>query len=320
MSRPTGIPREAQRILEGDRRTLAQVISQVEDRDPRAGPILRALFPRTGHAHVVGLTGPLGVGKSSLINALLRHLRSKGTKVGVIGIDPSSPFSGGSVLGDRIRIDREAGDDGIFFRSMASRGYAGGIAASTRAVARLLDAYGMDVILVETVGSGQVDVEIRRVASTSVVVLVPHLGDEVQSLKAGLFEIADVFCVNKSDLPGSDRAARYLAELAALGARTGWTPRVVESSTVEPRGIEEFWQAVEAHEAYLDTSGERALGERRRITAEIADLTREQVQGRLDALLEADTAIAGTVDEVERKKLDPATAADRVYEKLRHQL
>jgi LAO/AO transport system kinase len=321
MSSRAPVPREVRRILDGDRRTLGQVISLVEDRDPRADPILRALFPHTGHARMIGITGPLGVGKSSLINALLGLLRAKKLKVGVIGIDPSSPFSGGSVLGDRIRIDRDAGDPGLFFRSMASRGYAGGIAAATRAVSRLLDAFGMDVVLVETVGSGQVDVEIRRVASTSVVVLVPHLGDEVQSLKAGLFEIADVFCVNKSDLPGSERAARYLAELSALGSKSaGWTPRVVESSTVAPKGIEELWSAIEAHETYLTESGERGRAERRRITAELGDIVREQIHRRLDELLEADRAIEGTVTQVERRKIDPATAADRIYAKLRHRL
>jgi LAO/AO transport system kinase len=321
MSRRAAVPREARRILDGDRRTLGQVISLVEDRDPKAEPILRALFPHTGHARVIGITGPLGVGKSSLINALLGHLRGKGHKVGVIGIDPSSPFSGGSVLGDRIRIDRDAGDPGLFFRSMASRGYAGGIAAATRAVTRLLDAFGMDVILVETVGSGQVDVEIRRVASTSVVVLVPHLGDEVQSLKAGLFEIADVFCVNKSDLPGSDRAARFLAELSAMGSKSGgWTPRVVESSTVLPKGIDELWSAVEAHQTYLTESGERERAERRRITAELGDLVRERVQSRVESLFEADRAIDGAVTQVEQRTLDPVTAADRVYAKLRHQI
>jgi LAO/AO transport system kinase len=318
MSPSSPLPREAKAILDRDPRALARTISWVEDRDPRAEPVLRALFPRTGRSRVIGLTGPLGVGKSSIINALLRHLRGLGRTVGVIGIDPTSPFSGGSVLGDRIRIDREAGDPGIFFRSMASRGYAGGIAAATRAVARLLDAYGMEYVLVETVGSGQVDVEIRRVASTSVVVLVPHLGDEVQSLKAGLFEIADVFCVNKCDLPGSDRAARYLSELAQMGARAGgWTPRVIESSTVANRGIAELWEAIEAHEQHLDASGERASGERRRITAELADLVRERVNRRLDDLLEGDREIAATVAAVERKEIDPTRAADRVYAKLR---
>jgi LAO/AO transport system kinase len=207
MSRARVVPAAARGVLAHDRRALARLITAVENRDPAAVPALKALYPHTGRARIVGITGPLGVGKSSLINLLLGHLRGEGLTVGVVAVDPSSPFSGGSVLGDRIRLDRASGDAGVFFRSMASRGHAGGIAEATREVARLLDAFGMDVVLVETVGSGQVDVEVREVASTSVVVVVPHLGDDVQTLKAGLFEIADVFCVNKGDLPGADAAS-----------------------------------------------------------------------------------------------------------------
>ena len=169
------------------------------DRARRYGPCTRG----PGPSHWSGFSGPLGVGKSSLLSALIGLLRAEGKTVGAIAVDPSSPFSGGSVLGDRIRLERRADDDGVFFRSMASRGEAGGVAAATREVARLLEAAGFDVVFVETVGSGQVDVAIREIATTNVVVLVPHLGDEVQTLKAGLFEIADVFCVNKADLPGS---------------------------------------------------------------------------------------------------------------------
>ena len=322
MTRVARLPPRAAAVLRRDRHALARLISQVEDRDPAVEPVLRALYPRTGRARVVGMTGPLGVGKSSLVNALIRSRRAKGVRLGVIGIDPSSPFSGGSVLGDRIRIDREAGDEGVFFRSMASRGYTGGIAAATREVARLLDAFGMDVILVETVGSGQVDVEIRRVASTSVVVLVPHLGDEVQSLKAGLFEIADVFCINKSDLPGADTAARYLRELVqSAPARAGrWTPRVVSTSTVEGSGVEELWSAIEAHEEYLDTSGHRDEIARRNTEAEVADLVRERVGERVDELLRRDPRVRGVIERVLRRELDPIAAADRVRAELRHRV
>ena len=225
MTRAARIPPAARAILDGDRRALARVISQVENRDPAVAPVSRALYPRTGQTPIIGVTGPLGVGKSSLINLLVARLRELDQTVGIVAVDPSSPFSGGSVLGDRIRFERRADDAGVFFRSMASRGEAGGVAAATREVARLLDAAGFDVVLVETVGSGQVDIAIRDIASTSVVVLVPHLGDEVQTLKAGLFEIADVFCVNKADLPGADLARKDLAELVGLGAgRSGSDP------------------------------------------------------------------------------------------------
>ena len=322
MTRRARLPEGAAAVLRRDRRALARLITQVENRDPAALPVLRALYPRTGRARVIGVTGPLGVGKSSLVNAWIRLLRSRGVRVGVIGVDPSSPFSGGSVLGDRIRIDREAGDDGVFFRSMASRGYAGGIAAATREVARLLDAFGMDVVLVETVGSGQVDVEIRRVASTSVVVLVPHLGDEVQSLKAGLFEIADVFCINKSDLPGAEHAERYLTELVQSGpARPNeWVPRVVRTSALGPSGLEELVAAVDAHESFLDASGHRAEIARRNTEAEVGDLVRERLGARVDQLLQEDPRVRRVIGQVLAREIDPIAAAERLLGELRDRL
>jgi LAO/AO transport system kinase len=312
----------AEAVLRHDRRALARLISAVENRDASALPALRALYPHTGRALRIGLTGPLGVGKSSLLNALIGRLRERGRTVGVIAVDPSSPFSGGSVLGDRIRLERAGGDEGLFVRSMASRGYAGGIAEATREVSRLLDAFGMEVVLIETVGSGQVDVDIRRAVSTSVVVLVPHLGDEVQTLKAGLFEIADVFCVNKSDLPGADGAVRYLRELVSLAPRDDarWTPRVVQTSAAQNTGVDELWGAIEAHEAFLDERGERAKAERRRLAEEIVDLVRGRVGERLEPLLERDPELQGLLEKVVDRKLDPHTAADRLYSDLRRRL
>jgi LAO/AO transport system kinase len=309
----SSLPAAARAIVDGDRRVLARTITAVENGDPSADRVVRSLYRRSGRAPVVGLTGPLGVGKSSLVNALVGRLRSLGQTVGVIGVDPSSPFTGGSVLGDRIRLERRADDTGVFFRSMASRGAAGGVAAATREVSRLLDAAGFDVVLVETVGSGQVDVAIRDIASTSIVVLVPHLGDEVQTLKAGLFEIADIFCVNKVDLPGAEEAKRDLAELVTLGGRpSGWAPPIVGTSTVEPAGIEELWNDVLAHEKYLDTSGERARGERRRLSSEIVGIARDHIGRELTARLEQDPALRRLLDEVVARRIDPRTAADRL--------
>ena len=300
-------------IVRGDRRALARAITAVEAGDAAADPLLRAIFPRTGTAPVVGLTGPLGVGKSSLLNLLVGHLRAAGRSVGVVAVDPSSPFSGGSVLGDRIRLERRADDAGVFFRSMASRGAAGGVADATRDVVRLLEAAGFDVVLVETVGSGQVDVAIRELASTRVVVVVPHLGDEVQSLKAGLFEIADVFCINKSDLPGADTAERYLADLTSLGpAPDGWRPSVVRTSTVTPSGIPELWRAVERHERFLrDAPGHREEL-RRRFAAEIVARAGATLAAELAHRLEAEPALRALVDQVVARRLDPRSAADRL--------
>lgn len=311
----------AQRILKGDRRALARLISDVEEGRPEAREVLRELYPRTGKAPVVGISGPLGVGKSSLINQLLRHLRTAGKKVGVIAVDPSSPFSGGAVLGDRIRIERDPDDPGVFFRSMASRGHAGGLSQSTRDAVRLLEAFGMDVVLVETVGSGQVDVEIHDIATTRVVVVVPHLGDEVQTLKAGLFEIADVFVVNKCELPGADRAARDLKELATLAVpRDGWVPRVVLTSTVEPKGIEELWSAVSEHESAVREGGGSSEVLRERAEREVRGLLQEKVQQLLSEELLEDPAWAQLLDRLMDKEVDPYTAADRAFQELKRKL
>lgn len=313
MSPGAPLPRPARELLRHDRRALARLISAVEDHDPGALPSLRALYRRTSGARVIGFTGPLGVGKSSLINGLLKLLRSQGHRVGVVAVDPSSPFSGGSVLGDRIRIERPAGDEDVFVRSMASRGHTGGVAATTREVCRLLDAFGMDTILVETVGSGQVDVEIREVATTSVVVLVPHLGDEVQSLKAGLFEIADVFCVNKADLPGAEVAAKDLGELVGLAPGEGWRPAVVTTSTEAGTGVDALWSAIAAHEEYLDRAGQRRAQERGRLGQEIVSMVAERVARDLRDGIDRDPELAQLLDQVVARRIDPHTAADRLY-------
>jgi LAO/AO transport system kinase len=313
------VPSAARAILRGDRRALARVISQIENRDPAVGPVSRALYAHAGPLPIVGITGPLGVGKSSLVNLLVARLREAGRSVAIVAVDPSSPYSGGSVLGDRIRFESRSDDAGVYFRSMASRGEVGGLAAATREVSRVLGAAGFEVVLVETVGSGQVDVAVRDVATTSIVVVVPHLGDEVQTLKAGLFEIADIFCMNKSDLPGADVARKDLVELVALGrSRTGWTPRVVSTSTVAPQavGIEELWSAVEAHEQFLDGSGRRVAEERRRLSAEIVELVREEVGREVSERLERDPALRELLDAVVDRRIDPRGAAERLERDL----
>jgi len=318
MNRDARLPPAARAIVAGDRLALARTITAVENGDPSADPVLRSLYGKSGNVPIVGFTGPLGVGKSSLVNALVGRLRSLGQSVGVVGVDPSSPFTGGSVLGDRIRLERRADDTGVFFRSMASRGAAGGVAAATREVARLLGAAGFDAVFVETVGSGQVDVAIRDIASTSVVVLVPHLGDEVQTLKAGLFEIADVFCVNKIDLPGAEVAQRDLAEMVALGGRLGgWAPPIVGTSTSPAVGVDKLWEAILAHEKFLDSSGERARGERERLAHEIVGLARDRVGREFAARLETDPTLRRLLDDVVARRVDPRTAADRLAARSR---
>ncbi len=308
----------ARAIRAGDRRVLARLISDVEAREPATRSILEELYPYTGRIPVIGISGPLGVGKSSLVNLLIQHLRGRGKKVGVIAVDPTSPFSGGAVLGDRIRIQRPAEDTGVFLRSMASRGHSGGVSQSTREVIRLLEAFGMDVVLVETVGSGQVDVEIHEIASTRVVVLVPHLGDDVQTMKAGLFEIADVFAVNKADLPGADEAAHHLMELIRTApAGEKWHPRIVKTSAQIPLGIPELWEVVEAHESYLREGVPGEQARQRRLRQELRDLVTGRFAGELEDAMDRDPALDRLFQKVAEGTLDPYRAADRVYESLR---
>ncbi len=318
MTRSPPLPAAARGVIAKDRGALARLITSAERRDPAAASALRALYPRTGHAQIVGITGPLGVGKSSVINGLLHHLRSIGRTVGVVAVDPTSPFTGGSVLGDRVRLERDPSDAGVFIRSMANRGHAGGVALATREVTRLLDAFGFDVVLVETVGSGQADIEVRDIASTSVVVLVPHLGDEVQTLKAGLFEIADVFCVNKADLPGADLAAKDLRELVSLGPGPGgWKPRIVTASAREGQGIPELWNAIGAHERFLDETGVRADAERKQLAAELLALVTEMVEREVSSGLERDPRLRELLDRVARREVDPRSAAELLASRVR---
>jgi LAO/AO transport system kinase len=304
-------------LLRGDRRALAKLISGVEARTDRSRNVLQAVYGRTGKIPVVGLTGPLGVGKSSIINRLIGHLRGMGKKVGVIAIDPSSPFSGGAVLGDRIRMEHPPGDPGIFVRSMATRGHAGGLAQGTRDTIRLMEAFGMDVVIVETVGSGQSDVDVRDIATTRIVVLVPHLGDDVQSLKAGLFEIADIFAVNKTDLPGSADAVRHLKEMATImQPRNGWRTEVVECSAVNSTGIDSLWASIERHESFQRQSREAAAALRERLSKEVTELVQEKVESLLGGLVNRDGEMKGLLEDVVSGKVDPYTGSDVILERI----
>src|SRR5438477_659138 len=231
----------AQKILDGDLRTLARAATWIENRSPEAEPLLRELFPHTGRALVLGVTGPPGAGKSTLCNQLARLIRAEGKTVGVIAIDPSSPYSGGAVLGDRIRMQEHHADPGVFIRSMATRGWLGGLARATTEMTMLLDAAGRDVVLVETVGVGQDEVEIARLAHVTLVVLTPGAGDDVQTLKAGIMEIAQVFVINKADLPGADKLEREIQ--MTLGLTNGPQPEIVKAIALDGKGVDEVLAA-----------------------------------------------------------------------------
>jgi LAO/AO transport system kinase len=304
-------------VRRGDVRALARAISVVENGEAQARALLAALFPHAGRSLVVGVTGPPGSGKSTLVDRLTARLRRDGKTVAIVAVDPSSPFSGGAILGDRIRMQGHAADEGVFIRSMATRGHLGGLAAATGDVLTVLSASGKDVILVETVGVGQDEVEIVGSADVSVVVLVPGLGDEVQALKAGIMEIADVFVVNKADRDGVDRVVAEIESMLSLATHEGQPPpAIVKTVATEDRGIDELWAAVEAFRAR--SAGDGLLAQRRR--AQLRRQLEETLQARLlrraRAGALAPEELEKTVDRLEARTVDPQAAAEEVLKRM----
>jgi LAO/AO transport system kinase len=298
-------------LLQGDKRAAAKLISLIEDDEPEAAEALTLIHPHTGRAHVVGFTGAPGVGKSSLINRLVRLFRTRGKKVGVVAVDPTSPYSGGAVLGDRIRMADTGVDPGVFIRSMATRGHAGGLALATFDAVRVLDAMGMDVILVETVGAGQSEVEIASRAHTTVVVEMPLTGDAVQTMKAGILEIGDVYVVNKVDLADSDTLVANLK--FQIETREGWTPPIVRASALEDTRIEELADALERHRAYLRASGNWQTRELARARQEILENARRLLAQRVRDPGAAGTSFERLAQQVVARELDPQSAAVRLF-------
>ena len=301
-------------MLAGDRRAVARLITLIENDGPEAQAALAALYPHTGRAHVVGVTGAPGTGKSTLVNELTQELRRQGRSVGIIAVDPTSPFTGGAILGDRIRMQELTADPGVFIRSMATRGSLGGLARATGDAIKVLDAFGKDVILVETVGVGQDEVEIAKAAQTTVVVETPGLGDDVQMLKAGVLEIADVLVVNKADLDGADRLVFALETMLSLNSHPrDWQPPVVQTVALRGSGIAELWAAIERHRAYLSTSPSRYVHEQARAREEIEAILRHELTARLLASL-APGELSTLAAQVACRELDPYTAARRLME------
>jgi LAO/AO transport system kinase len=299
------------RALEGDRGAVARLISLVESGGPEVTAAVGQLFPHTGRAYTVGLTGAPGSGKSTLTDRLIARLRRDGATVGVLAIDPTSPFTGGAILGDRVRMQDHAVDDDVFIRSMATRGHLGGLALAAPQAIRILDAAGKDWVLVETVGVGQVEVEIAGAADTTVVVVNPGWGDGVQANKAGLLEIADVFVVNKADRSGVDDTVRDLTQMLELSPPRAWTPPIVQTVATDGTGIDELLDAVVAHRQHISTSGE--LDERRR--GRVRDELRAIVQARL-AERAGEVANGAAFDDlvarIEAREIDPHAAADEL--------
>jgi GTPase len=306
-----------ERLRTGDKRAVARLISWVEDGDrEQLRDAAEALNPVAGRAQVLGLTGSPGVGKSTLAGALIAAYRGQGLTVGVLAVDPSSPFTGGALLGDRVRMQRHALDDGVYIRSMATRGHLGGLAWATPQAVRVLDAAGCDVVLVETVGVGQAEVEVAGLADTTLVALTPGFGDAVQVAKAGILEVADVFVVNKADRDGADVVARDLRQMLHLGQARPWQVPVVMTVAERGEGIDGLVQAIAAHRAHLESSGELERRRRQRASREIEEVALADLRAELGELGHGE-ALDALAEQVAAGKLGPYTAADQLLDRVR---
>jgi LAO/AO transport system kinase len=306
----------AERLLRGDKRALARAISLVEDDDPEGWEVVREVYPHTGRAAIIGLTGPPGAGKSTLISALTKARRAAGREIGVISIDPSSPFTSGALLGDRIRLTDHFLDPGVFIRSMANRGALGGLSEAALQAALLMDAAGKDDVLLETVGVGQAEVDIIDHADTVVLVLIPGSGDSVQALKAGVMEIPDVIVVNKADHPLTDTMVREIRGVLSLAPQRGWKVPIVKTQAANGIGVDELIEQIEAHRKWLTDEGELAERRRRNLRNEVLAICAHRMRVRLEAALERDDEFARLMDEVEQRQVDPATAATTLLERV----
>jgi LAO/AO transport system kinase len=303
-------------VRDGDRRALARAITLVENGDPLAYDLIRELYPETGDAYAIGVTGPPGVGKSSLISALVRLVRAEERSVGVISVDPSSPFTKGALLGDRIRLADHFLDPEVFIRSMGTRGHLGGIAEATLQAALVLDAAGKELVFLETVGAGQSEVEVITIADTVLLVLMPGSGDSIQALKAGIMEIPDVIAVNKRDHPAAETMLNEVRSILALDTEREWKPPIVLTEAVTGEGVAELWEELAGHRRYLEESG--TLTDRRaaNLAGEVFAVASARAKARLEAAVGEDEELRRLLGEVQRRELDPLTAVREIMERV----
>ena len=300
----------------GDKRALARAITLVESGDDLAYELIRALYGETGRTYTVGVTGPPGVGKSSLINALVRYVRARDATVGVISVDPSSPFTKGALLGDRIRLSDHFLDPGVFIRSMGTRGHVGGVAEATLQAALVLDAAGKDFVFLETVGAGQSEIEIISIADTVVLALMPGSGDSIQALKAGIMEIPDVIAVNKRDHPAAKTMLNEVRSIVALGDAEGWRPPIVLTEAVRGEGIDDLWGRIEEHRRYLEENGLLAGRRAKNLAGEVFTVASARAKAHLERAVAGDQELRRLLDEVQRRELDPLTAVREIMERV----
>ena len=306
----------AEGVRDGDRRALARAISLVENGDPLAYELVRDLYPHTGGSYAIGVTGPPGVGKSTLISELVRHVRARELTVGVISVDPSSPFSHGALLGDRIRLADHFLDPGVYIRSMGTRGHLGGLAEATLQAKLVLDASGKDLLFLETVGAGQSEVEVIGVADSVLLVLMPGSGDSVQALKAGIMEIPDVIAINKSDHPAAKTMLNEVRSILALDTERRWKPPIVLTEALRGDGVDALWEKLQEHRAFLEAEGELEARRRKNLAGEVFAVASARAKQHLEEAVADDPELRRLLDDVQSRTLDPLTAVREILEKV----
>lgn len=298
-----------ERMLSGDRKALARCITKIESNDPDKNEILEEIYPRTGSAYIIGFTGPPGAGKSTIVDRIAQEARASNRTIGIIAIDPSSPFSGGALLGDRIRMNRHAMDKGVFIRSLGSRGHQGGLSRSTREVVHIMDAFGFELVIIETVGVGQTELDIMEVAHTTVVVFTPESGDTIQTMKAGLTEIADIFIVNKCDREGADKMARELESMLSLRDPADWSIPVLMTNALDGNGIDRLFNMIFSHFEYLERSGRMVASRSKRLAEEFTQVLVSRVADSIKQGILTHDALFKLAAQVSKGRLNPYAAA-----------
>ncbi len=312
-------PKEwAEKIIEGDVRAASRLMRDIDDRMPWVSDVMKELYPHTGRAYIIGVTGSPGVGKSTLVDSLIEVFRKKGHSIGVVVIDPTSPFTGGAILGDRIRMQRHSTDSGVFIRSLATRGSMGGLSRSTSDILRVMDAMGKDIILLETVGVGQDEVDVVNTAHTSMIIMIPGLGDDIQAIKAGILEIGDIFVINKCEREGAERMEREIMMMLELGAKRkdGWVPKIVKTEAIKGKGIKELVEAIEEHRTFREDPEHKRKFLQKALRIELLNNLKDQISNRVLEVIGHEEGLTQAVNEIIDGKKDLYTKSEEILKQL----